>query len=329
MSFLAVSLLGLAALDQTKALAADPVWERIQPNLLRLDSGGVTLGHAVLIDPKGLFLAARSSVSTPTIVGWAGPTRPVTLVVVATDETTQMLLLKSEDWVPQANSGTRILAQIEPGARLIVATPNGPVRAEFVSADRIGVVRPSLRYTPLAEIRLESAVGPVGGSPVFTETGGLAGVLGATLIGERASLAPSAGQPMKAAAEADSAATALYGPQGMTVAYALSPAVLQRVVLGFLSADHKVRHPSIGVFFKAATEGVLLEAVMPDSPAARAGLKAGEVIVSANGQAVRTPVEFARLLFGSAVGDKLQLRIRSGKTEREVEVIVGVQDSDS
>jgi S1-C subfamily serine protease len=307
----------------------DPAWERVQGYLLRLDSGGATLGHAVVIDPRGLFLAPKSVVSSATVVGWAGPSNSVALTVAASDETTQLVLLHADNWAPRVSSGVRIMTQVEPGARLIVATPNGPVRAEFVSGDRIGVVRPSLRYAPLTEIRLESAIGPVGGSPVFTESGALAGVLGATLVSDRSGLAPVAGGPMKAAAEADDGPSVqVYGPQGMTVGYSLSPVVLKRVVHGFLGPERRVKHPSIGVFFKSATEGVALEVVMPGSPAHQAGLRSGDVVLAANGRLVRTPVEFAKVLFRSEVGDEIRLTVRSGKAEREVVVTVGAQDPD-
>jgi hypothetical protein len=327
MSFLAASLVLLLGFNQTQVLATDPVWERLQPTLLRIDLGGVTTGHAVLIDPDGLFLAAKSAVPSPSLVGWRGPSQPVPLERVAIDETTQLVLLRARDWSDGPATSVRILATIEPGTRLIVVTSTGPVRAEFVSADRIGVVRPSLRSMPLAEVRLESAVGQVGGAPVFTESGALAGILGATLSTERPILTPVAPRAERSSGIADSTPAALYGPQGLTVAYALTPPVIQRVVLGFLSPDREVLHPSIGVFYRATSEGVVLEVVMPGSPAAQAGLKAGDLILAANGTAVRSPVDFARVLFQAKVGDKIRLTVRSGGSERSLEVTVGVQDS--
>jgi S1-C subfamily serine protease len=60
--------------------------------------------------------------------------------------------------------------------------------------------------------------------------------------------------------------------------------------------------PQLAEYF-GAKEGVLVAAVGDDSPAARAGLKAGDVITSVNGQPVRSRTDLVRELANAGDGD--------------------------
>ncbi len=55
--------------------------------------------------------------------------------------------------------------------------------------------------------------------------------------------------------------------------------------------------------------GILVAKVVPDSPAAQAGLRAGDVIQSVNGQAVTDAAEVQKLVSQKAVGDRLTLAV--------------------
>jgi serine protease Do len=68
------------------------------------------------------------------------------------------------------------------------------------------------------------------------------------------------------------------------------------------------------------TEGVLVADVAPGSPAAKAGLKRGDVIVSFNGQAVHDPGHLRNLVAMSAPGTKATLQILRENQKREVSV---------
>ena len=118
----------------------------------------------------------------------------------------------------------------------------------------------------------------------------------------------------------------IFGPVGMTVAYSLGPSVLRRVVDGFLSKDHKVKHPNVGLFFKEAAEpGALVEVVMKGSPSEQVGIQVGDLIIEANGEPIRGPVDLAVQLFQRNVGDVLTVRFLRKGAEMTVNIKVGTQ----
>jgi S1-C subfamily serine protease len=66
------------------------------------------------------------------------------------------------------------------------------------------------------------------------------------------------------------------------------------------------------------TDGVLIREVAEESPAGRAGLTSGDLIVAAGGQPVTTPDDLFDAL--QAAGDAIELRILRGTDERTVQV---------
>ncbi|MGH7202306.1 MAG: PDZ domain-containing protein, partial [Planctomycetaceae bacterium] len=69
--------------------------------------------------------------------------------------------------------------------------------------------------------------------------------------------------------------------------------------------------------------GVPIEAVFPSSPAARAGLRSGDVIIRADAQQVSSPEDLVKIIEGLTAGDELALEIARGEGEpREMTVIL-------
>lgn len=75
------------------------------------------------------------------------------------------------------------------------------------------------------------------------------------------------------------------------------------------------------------TSGALISSVIEDSPAARAGLKRGDIITTLNDQKITTMNDLPRLVAEIPVGNTAQLSVfRDGKT-REITVQVGELDA--
>jgi len=70
-------------------------------------------------------------------------------------------------------------------------------------------------------------------------------------------------------------------------------------------------------------EGLLVVAVSPDAPAARAGILVGDVILAADGQTIGSPEELLDWLTGNRVGKAATLRLVRGGTPTEVSVTIG------
>jgi serine protease Do len=69
------------------------------------------------------------------------------------------------------------------------------------------------------------------------------------------------------------------------------------------------------------TEGLLIRGVAEDSPAARAGLASGDLIVAAAGQPVRTVDDLSGAL--RAAGEAIELTVLRGTDERSIQVALG------
>jgi S1-C subfamily serine protease len=70
----------------------------------------------------------------------------------------------------------------------------------------------------------------------------------------------------------------------------------------------------------------LVEEVLPGSPAAAAGVLVGDLIIEANGQPIKGPVDLAMQLFQQNVGDTITLKLKRAGDEKTVSVKVGSQN---
>jgi serine protease Do len=124
--------------------------------------------------------------------------------------------------------------------------------------------------------------------------------------------------------------TAIYSPSGGSVGigFALPSNTAKSVVVQLKEHGHVTRSwlgvavqgisptiaKSLGMNPDQPT-GALVATVTPNSPAAKAGIKQGDVILSANGHPTKTVHDLPRLVAAMPVGQKLDLTIRRGGKE--------------
>ena len=71
-------------------------------------------------------------------------------------------------------------------------------------------------------------------------------------------------------------------------------------------------------------DGVLVNRVVPDSPADRAGMRKGDVITSVNGRRVESPAELAEVISSQSEGSNVAIRIvRRGGGPQTLNVRIG------
>ncbi len=140
--------------------------------------------------------------------------------------------------------------------------------------------------------------------------------------------------------------TAILSPTGGSVGIGFAiPAVIVRQVVAQLQNGGHVTRGYLGVESQAVTPamaaalhlprgasgepgGALVASVAPASPAARAGLEPGDVIVALSGNPVKLPRDLALAVAAAKPGDEATLKIVRGGSERDVSVKLAVLKAD-
>ncbi len=103
-----------------------------------------------------------------------------------------------------------------------------------------------------------------------------------------------------------------------------------KVVRGYVGIGIQDLNQDLAMSFAVKdSKGALISDVKPDSPAAQAGLKQGDVIVEYNGLAVEDGVALQRMVTRTPVRTKVLVRVIRDGRERDVTVRVGEQPDDS
>lgn len=79
----------------------------------------------------------------------------------------------------------------------------------------------------------------------------------------------------------------------------------------------------IGLSTLAATGGLSIQAIAPESPAMKAGLQVGEMILSVSGQQLMSPAEFSEAIRTRLADDLVTLIVKTATGQRSVEVKLG------
>ncbi|MFN4159733.1 MAG: Do family serine endopeptidase [Gemmobacter sp.] len=121
--------------------------------------------------------------------------------------------------------------------------------------------------------------------------------------------------------------TAIFSPTGGSVGIGFAvPAETARTVIADLADDGKVERGWLGVSIQPITDdiaaaigidaarGALIADVTADTPAARAGLKRGDIVTAVNGTAVDSPRDLTRLVATAKPGTEVTIAIlRAGQ----------------
>jgi Do/DeqQ family serine protease len=129
--------------------------------------------------------------------------------------------------------------------------------------------------------------------------------------------------------------TAILAPSGGNVGIGFAvPIRMARVVADQLIAYGKVQRGRVGVQIQDVTPdianamgldkvgGALIARVEPNSPAAKAGLKQGDIVTAVDGQSVRNSSDLRNYVGLVRVGQKVELAYRRGKNEDKITVQV-------
>ena len=275
----------------------------------RANKGGervVALGSGFIVDPRG-YIVTSNELAT------SGDRLEVTLAdntvhqarVVGRDDTTDLALIKiaTHRKLPSLSWGDSDTAAV---GDWVIAIGNSFGLGGTVTAGIISAVGRSLgdgSYDDLMQIDAPINRGDSGG-PTFD--------LGGRVIGVN---------------------TALYSPSGGSAGIGFAvPADVARKVVTELEARGHATWGWLGVSLEGVTpvlarrlhldperpQGVLVAAVAPNGPAARAGLHKGDVITAAGGRAIAGVNDLPRLVERAPIGTTLVLSVRRHGRERTI-----------
>jgi serine protease Do len=113
------------------------------------------------------------------------------------------------------------------------------------------------------------------------------------------------------------------------------PSNMAKTVMDQLISHGKVSRGHLGIAVQSLTsdlassfglkkaEGILVSSVDPDSPAAKAGLKSGDVVTGLNGQPVNDPNTFRNMVASTAPGTDVTLTVMRNGSQQQIHVKLG------
>ena len=134
--------------------------------------------------------------------------------------------------------------------------------------------------------------------------------------------------------------TAIFSPNGGSVGIGFAiPAKVARETVAQLIANGSVTRGWLGIQLQELTtelaaalelksrNGVLVDEVLEGTPAAKAGLEDGDVIIEISGAKVDNPNELSRRVASYAPGEKVRVKVLRDGKEKTVNVTLGLRDN--
>jgi len=314
------------------------VWNQIRPAIVTLTGRSGPTGVAALIDDSGYFVAHQSSVSGTQVNGISNSGKHISFTTVSQDKATMLVLLKTNDWEPNSAQPFHVPTGDESdGGDLIAVLPTGPLRMAYGTRHKLGVLNPSRRLVPLAEMRFEATPQSVGGALIFSSTGDLIGSLNATLTGAESVVTQNqggyGGGGFGPRGQTQSNSNQSFGgqrpgqysnsgPNPMMVAYTVGPEFVRHVLEGFLSPSHTVEFAVLGVMCTDNPGGgAIIQSVSSGSPAEKSGLHPGDVLLNIAANAIQDQIAFARVMLQQKAGKKISMVVQRGPSKLLVDIV--------
>ena len=279
--------------------------ERQRPNN---GAESMALGSGFIIDPAGYVVTNDHVVDDATEVNVTlntGTTYPAK--VIGTDKKTDLALLKVESPtpLPAVSFGDSDAVRVGDWV-MAVGNPfglGGSVTAGIVSAR--GRDLNSSPFDDFLQIDASINQGNSGG-PTFSMAGDVIGIN-----------------------------TAIFSPNGGSVGIGFAiPSNLAKTIIATLREKGSIERGWLGVQIQGVTPdiasavgldkpaGAIVSDVMPDSPAAKAGLQRGDVILTFNGKAVDRLRDLPRLVAAAPIGGKAEVTLWRDRATQTVTVEV-------
>ena len=269
----------------------------------------MALGSGFIIDPSGLIVTNNHVVADAAEIAVTlhdGTKLPAKLV--GSDAPTDLALLKVESDKPLTAAHWGDSKSVEVGD-WVVAIGNPFGLGGSVTAGILSARARDIQQGPYDEyLQTDAAInrGNSGG-PLYDASGAVIGIN-----------------------------TAIYSPTGGSVGIGFAiPSSLAQPIIDQLKDGGKVRRGWLGVQVQRVTPdiaeslgtdgtgGALVTSVSPDSPAASAGLRQGDVITAFNGDPLEQMRQLPRIVASTRIGSTVPMTLLRGGKEETVQVTIG------
>ena len=268
-----------------------------------------SLGSGVIVDPSGLVLTNNHVIEgARMIMVRLADEREVEAQVVGRDARTDLALLRLRDrgGFPTATLGDSDALRV---GEWVVAIGNPFGLEQTVTAGIVSAKGRVIGAGPYDDfIQTDAAINPGNsGGPLLNTRGEIIGIN-----------------------------SAIFSETGGSVGIGFAiPINLAKELIPQLKAKGRVSRGWLGVAIapvtpdlakrlgRPARDGALVAEVVPNGPAARSGVRAGDVIVAFQGKPIRRADELPRVTARAPVGSVVELKLLRGGEERAVKVKLG------
>jgi serine protease Do len=278
---------------------------------------GSSLGSGFILSPDGFILTNNHVVKDATDIRVRlSDGREHTAKIIGRDALTDIALIRLNN--PPKDLPTLILGDSDILRQgdfvLAMGSPFGlrdTATLGIVSAKHRAGINPGGTYDDF--IQTDAAINPGNsGGPLFNLRGEVVGI-------NTAIVSPQIGQGIGFAVP-------------INLAKALLPQLKEKgkVTRGFMGVSVSDLTPDLiqGFGLPPATKGALVQNVVPKSPAARAGVQAGDVVVSLNGRPVDSSGALTRGVALIAPGGNADLTVLRGKDKKQFNIKVAQRPED-